>query len=132
MQRLDYTTCNLVAPASGSAGVIGGIFNTYIIVGVGLFFFFQAEDGIRDGRVTGVQTCALPISTGMLRRRLVCIVSVWDPGGIHLTHGPQTPPRRSWPSSNNLKSLVLMLPISRKIGRACVGKECRYRWSPEH
>src|SRR6267154_3319128 len=27
------------------------------------FFFFQAEDGIRDGRVTGVQTCALPIST---------------------------------------------------------------------
>src|SRR5207253_5608463 len=28
-----------------------------------LYFFFQAEDGIRDGHVTGVQTCALPIST---------------------------------------------------------------------
>src|SRR6266511_5997298 len=28
-----------------------------------LFFFFQAEDGIRDFHVTGVQTCALPIST---------------------------------------------------------------------
>src|SRR5207245_7202779 len=27
------------------------------------FFFFQAEDGIRDATVTGVQTCALPIST---------------------------------------------------------------------
>src|SRR2546427_6836813 len=27
------------------------------------FFFFQAEDGIRDLTVTGVQTCALPIST---------------------------------------------------------------------
>src|SRR5690625_6105866 len=27
-----------------------------------LTFFFQAEDGIRDGHVTGVQTCALPIS----------------------------------------------------------------------
>src|SRR5207302_3251022 len=27
------------------------------------FFFFQAEDGIRDFHVTGVQTCALPIST---------------------------------------------------------------------
>src|SRR6266481_8373735 len=27
-----------------------------------IFFFFQAEDGIRDGTVTGVQTCALPIS----------------------------------------------------------------------
>src|SRR5690625_7466261 len=31
------------------------------------FFFFQAEDGIRDGHVTGVQTCALPISGGSLR-----------------------------------------------------------------
>src|SRR5437870_13106579 len=27
-----------------------------------MVFFFQAEDGIRDGHVTGVQTCALPIS----------------------------------------------------------------------
>src|SRR3989454_9149990 len=27
-----------------------------------MFFFFQAEDGIRDYKVTGVQTCALPIS----------------------------------------------------------------------
>ena len=27
----------------------------------GFFFFFQAEDGIRDTSVTGVQTCALPI-----------------------------------------------------------------------
>src|SRR5256885_8450476 len=31
------------------------------------FFFFQAEDGIRDYKVTGVQTCALPISC---RRRM--------------------------------------------------------------
>src|SRR5712692_8350555 len=31
-------------------------------VDVFFFFFFQAEDGIRDGTVTGVQTCALPIS----------------------------------------------------------------------
>src|SRR5207253_8446440 len=30
------------------------------------FFFFQAEDGIRDGHVTGVQTCALPISILLL------------------------------------------------------------------
>src|SRR5436309_16065496 len=36
-----------------------------------LFFFFQAEDGIRDFHVTGVQTCALPISPvfgGKLKR----------------------------------------------------------------
>src|SRR2546427_6003695 len=31
-----------------------------------LFFFFQAEDGIRDLTVTGVQTCALPIYSGMV------------------------------------------------------------------
>ena len=33
-----------------------------LIVKLGIFFFFQAEDGIRDIGVTGVQTCALPIS----------------------------------------------------------------------
>src|SRR5438034_1779131 len=32
------------------------------------FFFFQAEDGIRDHCVTGVQTCALPISLATARR----------------------------------------------------------------
>src|SRR6266850_8025409 len=36
-----------------------------------LFFFFQAEDGIRDYKVTGVQTCALPISRlGVARANL--------------------------------------------------------------
>src|SRR5699024_11759339 len=34
-----------------------------------LFFFFQAEDGIRDRTVTGVQTCALPISDLLQRVR---------------------------------------------------------------
>src|SRR5690606_40315314 len=33
------------------------------------FFFFQAEDGIRDFHVTGVQTCALPICRGRQLRR---------------------------------------------------------------
>src|SRR6266513_4398675 len=33
------------------------------------FFFFQAEDGIRDRNVTGVQTCALPIFAGTERER---------------------------------------------------------------
>src|SRR6266498_5449265 len=32
------------------------------------FFFFQAEDGIRDADVTGVQTCALPIFTAIVAR----------------------------------------------------------------
>src|SRR5256885_4333137 len=34
----------------------------FTVSAVVLFFFFQAEDGIRDYKVTGVQTCALPIS----------------------------------------------------------------------
>src|SRR6266496_4501887 len=42
-------------------------------------FFFQAEDGIRDLYVTGVQTCALPISEDILRRALkrAGIVTGW-------------------------------------------------------
>ena len=37
------------------------------------FFFFQAEDGIRDRNVTGVQTCALPISLNVLKTKLLAI-----------------------------------------------------------
>src|SRR5437763_8795495 len=37
-----------------------------------VFFFFQAEDGIRDTSVTGVQTCALPIFRVTAARRLAC------------------------------------------------------------
>ena len=41
----------------------------YVVL-VYFFFFFQAEDGIRDDLVTGVQTCALPISFPEKRSRL--------------------------------------------------------------
>src|SRR6266536_2545180 len=44
-----------------------------LVIAVGLsciLFFFQAEDGIRDPLVTGVQTCALPISVDGVERRL--------------------------------------------------------------
>src|SRR5688572_31227305 len=41
---------------------------TVLAVATKLFFFFQAEDGIRDLTVTGVQTCALPICTARDRR----------------------------------------------------------------
>src|SRR5690554_7596246 len=47
-----------------------------------LIFFFQAEDGIRDADVTGVQTCALPISMQELVKLLpYTIISKekWDP-----------------------------------------------------
>src|SRR3712207_7844510 len=45
----------------------------YCIVG---FFFFQAEDGIRDIGVTGVQTCALPISPLNLYPTQTLILSI--------------------------------------------------------
>src|SRR6266487_4768150 len=51
-------------------------------VGFGGVFFFQAEDGIRDGRVTGVQTCALPIS------RCWCCTTAWI--------APSTTSRPAW------------------------------------
>src|SRR6266498_4790560 len=53
------------------------------------FFFFQAEDGIRDADVTGVQTCALPISAYMSRRRRV---------DAPLGPGLRVPARRTWAS----------------------------------
>src|SRR2546430_6404531 len=61
---------------AGSVNAVFPIFETVVVVeGVGMgsmlryvclrsFFFFQAEDGIRDLTVTGVQTCALPILHG--------------------------------------------------------------------
>src|SRR6266536_6265025 len=49
------------------------------------FFFFQAEDGIRDPLVTGVQTCALPISG---RRRLVGQTPSWRSPSVASTVTP--------------------------------------------
>src|SRR5256884_10002145 len=48
------------------------------------FFFFQAEDGIRDVAVTGVQTCALPISAFPVRigNRSYYGNCIWDALGI--------------------------------------------------
>src|SRR2546429_654136 len=46
-----------------------------------VFFFFQAEDGIRDVAVTGVQTCALPIFTRVMKfveRQMAKSNSIWD------------------------------------------------------
>src|SRR2546429_1835770 len=44
-----------------------------------IFFFFQAEDGIRDVAVTGVQTCALPISRTPEGREVVGSSWLWIP-----------------------------------------------------
>src|SRR5690349_21935735 len=53
----------------GCSGVIWNIVYNLVVLSVifvVFFFFFQAEDGIRDLYVTGVQTCALPISSEAL------------------------------------------------------------------
>src|ERR1039457_7127454 len=57
------------------------MYTTYLSVCC-CFFFFQAEDGIRDYKVTGVQTCALPIYT--LRRILqVPLVGLFAAAQVH-------------------------------------------------
>src|SRR5256885_5297847 len=100
--------------------------------GVHPFFFFQAEDGIRDYKVTGVQTCALPISGARTRW-----ISVTTSGVV-----PHTP-RKLVTTSNDPAShgSVCMSPIRmsasglRSRARSeerRVGKECRSRWSPYH
>src|SRR5256885_9281947 len=49
-------------------------------------FFFQAEDGIRDYKVTGVQTCALPICHGDGRLGLASTLTLEDRHGQGLLH----------------------------------------------
>src|SRR6185369_13315094 len=46
------------------------------------FFFFQAEDGIRDSSVTGVQTCALPISKDNIDE----LTTAYDAGVFRVVH----------------------------------------------
>src|SRR5438876_2014267 len=97
-----------------------------------LFFFFQAEDGIRDGRVTGVQTCALPIS-----RHFFPVSQI--PKSRPIRRPPQ--PRRndecigekaSEGTVHNSKRLVASLWHPHRSEERRVGKECRSRWSPHH
>src|SRR5207244_5035931 len=91
----------------------------FVLYGCGLFcfFFFQAEDGIRDDLVTGVQTCALPISCRPSRRSAATITpSAWTVG----TSRSDTAETSAWP-----------IPGYRSEERR-VGKECRSRWSPDH
>src|SRR5690606_26739871 len=63
-----------------------------------LFFFFQAEDGIRDFHVTGVQTCALPISPSWPSGEVRNLASSAASSGCSLCVGtarndpPQLPP----------------------------------------
>src|SRR5690606_40117799 len=92
------------------------------------FFFFQAEDGIRDFHVTGVQTCALPILTprtwpGSVRWR--CAVNGRrTPGSADRAWRVAT---RSYVIFSCKKAQEAAVPKSRSEERR-VGKEWRSRW----
>src|SRR5256884_6650014 len=97
------------------------------------FFFFQAEDGIRDVAVTGVQTCALPIYGSeevVVRAGEVLHLASNVPHEAHaledtLDMDVFSPPREDW-----LKGTDAYL--RRRSEERRVGKECRSRWSPDH
>src|SRR3989441_9690691 len=72
-----------------------------------LFFFFQAEDGIRDKLVTGVQTCALPIS---FQRALVAAHGRIQMGGqIAVREAPREDAARSEEHTSELQSLAYLV-----------------------
>src|SRR2546426_7939154 len=91
-------------------------------------FFFQAEDGIRDYKVTGVQTCALPIWN---RRAVGIVLGIAE----RLRHALDQLVRDSVLEALRLRMhavpVVAQLLRQRSEERR-VGKECRSRWSPYH
>src|SRR2546430_4090198 len=96
--------------------------STAMILCVYLFFFFQAEDGIRDLTVTGVQTCALPISTEARPRIGGRIFTLHDPRsplplelGAEFIHG-EAPETLSVAQAARL--MVLELPDLRETATA--------------
>src|SRR3712207_6967008 len=93
-----------------------------------VFFFFQAEDGIRDIGVTGVQTCALPIWSGRRTSPRRARPAAGDGRGSPVRgHGEPS----LVPVSSQLASFGLFADSARSEERR-VGKECRSRWSPYH
>src|SRR4051794_41756467 len=115
-----------------STGEVPDARNACVWVLLERVFFFQAEDGIRDGRVTGVQTCALPISglsitmiaasskailSGM---RCACGMSVGGGGGSSTT---RSPPITGFFPSDEAPSTLIWPDLSQEIGRA----SCRER-----
>src|SRR2546422_8573975 len=87
---------------------------------ISFFFFFQAEDGIRDVAVTGVQTCALPISAQLQR----CAA---DRGQVQAVD-----PGHPQPAELGRRALEAADRLRERSEERRVGKECRSRWSPYH
>src|SRR2546430_11521173 len=94
-----------------------------------LFFFFQAEDGIRDLTVTGVQTCALPIYLQPLYERAQKMSAGFDSFRIEHVYREQN--READALANEALDETEGKPPNRSEERR-VGKEGRSRWSPYH
>src|SRR5947208_11003548 len=94
------------------------------------FFFFQAEDGIRDDLVTGVQTCALPISPLDQLPDYACEAFA-GVGNPFFWGGPKPGERVvDLGSGAGMDSFLAALWVRSEERR--VGKECRSRWAPCH
>src|SRR3712207_8831587 len=92
------------------------------VVLFGSVFFFQAEEGVRDMGVTGVQTCALPICVLLLDEPRVTakkIRSAVTDTGREVVADPAGKP--------GVTNLLTIRSEERRVG-----KECRSRWSPYH
>src|SRR5207244_5739136 len=97
-----------------------------VVVFVLLFFFFQAEDGIRDDLVTGVQTCALPI----LSRAGPAAVRLADSSDPEsdVTRNPSDPRvEREQALRSLLVAYTLRETKATRSEERRVGKECRRR-----
>src|SRR5690606_39788356 len=93
-----------------------------------IFFFFQAEDGIRDFHVTGVQTCALPISLAWWRAGAIVLGAAL----IVVAFGRITDlPNRPYVARVEVSGIITQdLELNRLLQRSeerRVGKECRTR-----
>src|SRR2546429_5809724 len=95
-------------------------------------FFFQAEDGIRDVAVTGVQTCALPIFAPDEAISFGIIKPLH--GALHFDYPPDRDFEISLRSAGRIILTLLKIRIARSVRseERRVGKECRSRWSPYH
>src|SRR5687767_15439926 len=96
------------------------------------FFFFQAEDGIRDKLVTGVQTCALPISAALERhinsRRIALEVQIASCAQL----GSDQFVTFFVCVERNWQACFLRSAERSRSEERRVGKECRSRWAPGH
>src|SRR3989449_4591360 len=97
------------------------------------FFFFQAEDGIRDVAVTGVQTCALPIfaNTKEADQYSYRLHALDISTGEEKFNGPVEIAIETTGTSSHSSENGRVHFIARSEERR-VGKECRSRWSPYH